>query len=86
MAQRLQGQGLFCQWHAQSRASNNAAASLLSYDINLKRPWDFRVSLYTWTKSISSGVMLFMLIAVVLGFAPLQRPPSPVGLAILALY
>jgi len=49
-------------------SSNNAAASLLSYDINHHRPWDFRVSLYTWTKSISAGAMLFSCLAIILGF------------------
>lgn len=51
-------------------ASNNAAASLLAYDVNHERPWDFRVSLYTWTKSISAGVMLVTALAVVLGLLP----------------
>ena len=53
-------------------SSNNAAASLLAYDINHERPWDFRVSLYTWTKSISAGAMLFTALAVLLGWLPLE--------------
>ena len=53
-------------------SSNNTAASLLAYDINHKRPWDFRVSLYTWTKSISSGAMLFTAIAILAGWLPLE--------------
>ncbi len=53
-------------------SSNNSAASLLAYDVNHKRPWDYRVSLYTWTKSISAGAMLFTALAVLFGFLPLE--------------
>ncbi len=53
-------------------SSNNAAASLLTYDVNHERPWDFRVSLYTWTKSISAGAMLFAVLAVLFGWLPLS--------------
>lgn len=55
-------------------ASTNAAASVLSYDVNHLRPWDSRVSLYTWTKSISAGAMLFTALAVLLGFLSLESP------------
>ncbi len=37
---------------------NSSAAALLSYDVPHRAPWDFRVSLYTWTKSISAGSYL----------------------------
>lgn len=53
-------------------SSNNGAAALLAYDFNHKRPWDFRVSLYTWTKSIASGAMFFTVIAVLAGWLPLD--------------
>ena len=53
-------------------SSNNTAASLLAYDFNHKRPWGYRVSLYTWTKSISAGAMLFTALAILLGFLPIQ--------------
>ncbi len=52
-------------------STNNTAAALLAYDFNHKRPWDFRVSLYTWTKSIASGVMFYLCIAILLGALPL---------------
>ena len=39
------------------RATSSAAA-VLSYDIPHNRPWDWRVSAYTWTKGISAGVYL----------------------------
>jgi Fe-S-cluster-containing dehydrogenase component/formate-dependent nitrite reductase membrane component NrfD len=37
---------------------NNAAAAMLAYDVAHKAPWDFRVSLYTWTKGIGAGAYL----------------------------
>jgi formate-dependent nitrite reductase membrane component NrfD len=36
----------------------SSAAALLSYDVPHKAPWDWRVSLYTWTKGIAAGVYL----------------------------
>ena len=36
-----------------SGPSNSSAAALLSYDIPHRAPWDWRVSLYTFAKSIS---------------------------------
>ena len=35
-----------------------SAAALLSYDVPHARPWDWRVSLYTWTKGIAAGAYL----------------------------
>lgn len=43
----------------------SSAAALLSYDIPHFAPWGWRVSLYTWTKSIAAGAFL---LAVALGF------------------
>jgi len=48
----------------------SSAAALLSYDVPHFAPWGWRVSLYTWTKSIASGAFL---LAVVLGFTGLLR-------------
>ncbi len=53
-------------------SSNNTAASLLNYDFNHKRPWDHRVSLYTWTKSISAGAMFFVPLMILLGVLPIE--------------
>ena len=36
----------------------SSAAAVLSYDIPHNRPWDWRVSAYTWTKGIAAGVYL----------------------------
>jgi Fe-S-cluster-containing dehydrogenase component/formate-dependent nitrite reductase membrane component NrfD len=37
---------------------NSSAAALLAYDIPHSLPWDWRVSLYTWTKGIAAGAYL----------------------------
>ncbi|HJZ80247.1 MAG TPA: NrfD/PsrC family molybdoenzyme membrane anchor subunit [Pyrinomonadaceae bacterium] len=44
--------------------NNTSAAALLSYDVAHSIPWDWRVSLYTWTKGIASGVYLVAAILV----------------------
>ncbi|MEK6281503.1 MAG: 4Fe-4S dicluster domain-containing protein [Acidobacteriota bacterium] len=48
--------------------NNSSAAALLSYDVSHSIPWDWRVSLYTWTKGISSGVYLVAALLVLFGF------------------
>jgi formate-dependent nitrite reductase membrane component NrfD len=48
--------------------NNSSAAALLSYDVPHTIPWDWRVSLYTWTKGIAAGAYLVPLLLVVLGF------------------
>ncbi len=45
-----------------------AAGALLSYDVPHQAPWDWRVSGYTWTKSVSTGLYG---LSVVLGWAGL---------------
>jgi Fe-S-cluster-containing dehydrogenase component/formate-dependent nitrite reductase membrane component NrfD len=47
--------------------NNSSAAALLSYDVAHSIPWDWRVSLYTWTKGIASGVYLIASLLVLLG-------------------
>lgn len=75
-AQRPQG-GLF-MWAQQLQApdavvsghparGNSSAAVRLSYDQPHRMPWDWRVSGYTWTKNIASGVYLVPLFLVLLG-------------------
>ncbi len=46
---------------------NSSAAALLSYDTDQVIPWDWRVSLYTWTKGIAAGAYLVPLLLVLLG-------------------
>jgi len=47
--------------------SNSSAAAMLSYDVPHRAPWDWRVSLYTWTKSIAAGSYLVALLLVLAG-------------------
>jgi Fe-S-cluster-containing dehydrogenase component/formate-dependent nitrite reductase membrane component NrfD len=58
-------------------STSNTAAAMVTYDVAHKRPWDQRVSLYTWTKSIAAGVFLMAALAVAAGWldpaAPLAR-------------
>jgi len=75
-ARRPEG-GLF-MWSEQQEGSgyvtsgnpnfnNSSAAALLSYDVAHSIPWDWRVSLYTWTKGIASGVYLVACLLVLIG-------------------
>src|SRR5215213_7325970 len=72
---------------------NSSAAALLAYDIPHSLPWDWRVSLYTWTKGIAAGAYLVAALLVLLGYlnsrglygvltaSPLiSFPPSPLWL------
>ena len=65
---------------------NSSAAAVVSYDVPHKAPWDFRVSLYTWTKSISAGAYLVPLLLVLAGVlpadSPLWRSWAPVAAAV----
>jgi Fe-S-cluster-containing dehydrogenase component/formate-dependent nitrite reductase membrane component NrfD len=47
--------------------NNSSAAALLSYDVAHAIPWDWRVSLYTWTKGVATGVYLVACLLVLLG-------------------
>ena len=94
LAARRPGGGLYL-WSEQGRGhqqvgsghpgtnggANSQAAALLAYDISHRAPWDWRVSLYTWTKGIAAGAWL---VAVVLALAgslawtdPLVRWAAP---------
>ncbi len=44
-------------------AANSSAAALLAYDVPHRMPWDWRLSLYTWTKGIAAGAYLVPLTA-----------------------
>ena len=70
LAAKRPGGGLF-MWSQQFRGEHavvsghpqpqNSAAAVLSYDVAHRAPWDWRVSLYTWTKSIAVGAYLVAL-------------------------
>ncbi len=51
-----------------SNFNNSSAAALLSYDVPHTIPWDWRVSLYTWTKGICAGVYLVAALLVLFGY------------------
>jgi Fe-S-cluster-containing dehydrogenase component/formate-dependent nitrite reductase membrane component NrfD len=68
--------------------ANSSAAALLSYDVPHRAPWDWRVSLYTWTKAIAAGVFLVPLLLILAGaeaWAGLGITQPVLGLAFLAL-
>ncbi|HEV8203429.1 MAG TPA: 4Fe-4S dicluster domain-containing protein [Pyrinomonadaceae bacterium] len=82
-AQRPEG-GLF-MWSEQQEGpgfvtsgnpnfSNSSAAALLSYDVAHSIPWDWRVSLYTWTKGIATGVYLIACLLILLGVLSFRHP------------
>jgi Fe-S-cluster-containing dehydrogenase component/formate-dependent nitrite reductase membrane component NrfD len=82
-AQRPEG-GLFL-WSEQGNVShqvtsghpsqrNSSAAAVLAYDVPHRAPWDWRLSLYTWTKGIASGAYLIPLLLVLFGFLPATSP------------
>ena len=48
--------------------ANSSAAAQLSYDIPHHAPWGWRVSLYTWTKSIAAGALALPAALAFLGF------------------
>ncbi|HEX8476220.1 MAG TPA: 4Fe-4S dicluster domain-containing protein [Pyrinomonadaceae bacterium] len=57
--------------------NNTSAAALLSYDVPHAIPWDWRVSLYTWTKGIAAGAYMVAALLVLFG---LMRTDSAVWL------
>jgi Fe-S-cluster-containing dehydrogenase component/formate-dependent nitrite reductase membrane component NrfD len=64
------------------RRPNTSAEALLSYDVAHRAPWDWRVSLYTWTKGVAAGTFLTAVILALTGrlaFAsPVYRLAVPV--------
>jgi Fe-S-cluster-containing dehydrogenase component/formate-dependent nitrite reductase membrane component NrfD len=87
-ARRPEG-GLF-MWSEQKRDAdtvnsgnpafrNSSAAALLAYDIPHSLPWDWRVSLYTWTKGVAAGAYLVAALLVLLGYLNAQGTPGTVN-------
>ncbi|HEU4919373.1 MAG TPA: 4Fe-4S dicluster domain-containing protein [Candidatus Limnocylindrales bacterium] len=73
-----------------SHGWNSSAAAVLAYDVPHHAPWDWRVSLYTWTKGIAAGgylvPLLLLLTGVVSASSPIWMWSAPmVGGAFLAL-
>jgi Fe-S-cluster-containing dehydrogenase component len=50
---------------------NSSAAALLSYDVPHRAPWGWKVSLYTFTKSVAAGSFVVPLILVMSGWLTL---------------
>jgi Fe-S-cluster-containing dehydrogenase component len=70
--------------------AQGSAHALLAYDVPHRAPWDWRVSLYTWTKGIAAGAYLAPAALVATGVEPasssLWRHAAPlVALAFLVL-
>ncbi|HEX8164122.1 MAG TPA: 4Fe-4S dicluster domain-containing protein [Pyrinomonadaceae bacterium] len=59
-SEQPRGAGLVNSGHPEY--NNSSAAALLSYDVGHSIPWDWRVSAYTWTKSIAAGAYLVSVI------------------------
>jgi Fe-S-cluster-containing dehydrogenase component len=53
---------------------NTSAAALLSYDTDQVIPWDWRVSLYTWTKGIAAGAYIVPALLVLFGLMGANNP------------
>jgi len=49
---------------------NSSAAAVLAYDVLHRAPWDWRLSLYTWTKGIAAGAYLLPSLLVLFGVLP----------------
>lgn len=63
--------------------STSSAAALVSYDVPHRAPWGWRVSLYTWTKSLSAGMFVVALALALVGLLGWSDPVvawvAPVG-------
>jgi Fe-S-cluster-containing dehydrogenase component/formate-dependent nitrite reductase membrane component NrfD len=95
LAARRPDGGLF-MWSEQGNVShqvpaghpgtwNSSAAAVLSYDVVHRAPWDWRVGLYTFTKSIAAGAYLVPLLLVMAGLIEWTSPVWTVTAPILAL-
>jgi Fe-S-cluster-containing hydrogenase components 1 len=54
--------------------NNTSAAALLSYDVAHTIPWDWRVSLYTWTKGLATGAYLIPVLLIMFGLMRVDNP------------
>jgi formate-dependent nitrite reductase membrane component NrfD/ferredoxin len=68
-SEQPRGADLVPSGHPAERATSSAEA-LLSYDVAHRIPWDWRVSLYTWTKSLAAGAYLLPVLLVLTGLLP----------------
>ena len=64
---------------------NSSAAAVVAYDVGHKAPWDWRVSLYTWTKSVAAGAYLAPLMLALAGVLGWNSSLWTVGTPVVAL-
>jgi Fe-S-cluster-containing dehydrogenase component/formate-dependent nitrite reductase membrane component NrfD len=64
---------------------NSSAAAVLSYDVPHTMPWDWRVSMYTFTKSIAAGTYMMALLLAALGLLPWTSRLWSLGVPLLAM-
>ncbi len=62
---------------------NTSAAAVLSYDVPHNVPWDWKVGLYTWTKSIAAGAYIVPVVLMLLGFMSEDSPTWNIGTPLL---
>jgi Fe-S-cluster-containing dehydrogenase component/formate-dependent nitrite reductase membrane component NrfD len=63
---------------------NTSAEALLSYDVAHRVPWDWRVSLYTWTKGVATGTFLAAVFLALTGRLAFGSPAYRLALPLLA--
>ena len=64
---------------------NSSAAAVISYDVAHSVPWGWRVSLYTWTKSLSAGALLVPIVLYLTGIYSIRSNVLSVYGPIIAL-
>jgi Fe-S-cluster-containing dehydrogenase component/formate-dependent nitrite reductase membrane component NrfD len=64
---------------------NSSAAAVVAYDVLHRAPWDWRVSLYTFTKSVAAGAYLMPLLLGTLGLLPWASTTWGVTVPLVAL-
>lgn len=65
--------------------ARSSAAAMLSYDVPHRAPWGWRVSLYTWTKSIGAGVFVLAVLLAFTGWLDWDDPVTAYAAPLLTL-
>ncbi len=84
-AQKPQGSHIVNAGHPVAGHHNSSAQAVIAYEVGHSSPWDWRVSLYTWTKGISAGAYLVPLALVLFGFMKWTNPLFSIVSPLLAL-
>ncbi len=66
------------------RPAMSSAAAVLAYDVPHTAPWGWKVSLYTWTKSIAAGVYLAIVLLALTGTVSWRSPVWTLGVPMAA--